>query len=676
MTTSEPALPRPLVETGTVRRLGAEIVEYPVGPDDAIVGQLVRELGLPRDALLSVIVRGEEALLPRGSTRIEADDRLHVMVREEVAGDMPDLLERWRLGPVEHPDRAAHAAARRHGRVHHAARGATTDGDAGFPKEVHGVPGGGADPHAPRPARRARGARGRSLRGHRAAASRSAGRSSCSATPGAGSRARRTPPRGRGGRRSSAPSPAEKQEAKVAIRLKGGLQSPRVAGLRSATPRRRGGDAHGRPGSGPGRAKLAELGYKQELTRGWSRFSNFAISFTIISVLAGCFTTYPQAWNLGGPIAISWGWPIVCIIILTVAFSMAEVASAYPTAGGPYWWANELGGPVWSWYTGWLNLLGLIAIVATVDWFCAQFFSFVFNLWGLDFILNFADAVSLEEIFIVFVVILALHAMINIFSSHLVALFNNISVFWHCVGVLVIIGILIIVPDNHQSADFVFTERINNSGFAMGMYWFYILPTGLLLTMYTVTGYDASAHVAEETRDAEISAAKGVWQSVALSALIGWFVLLAITFAASDVGAVNDGGGTSLAIFQSAMSEGWAETVILISAIGQFFCGMACVTSCSRTFFALSRDRMTPGNRLWASVNGARGVPVAAVIGSCVLAGILTLPALSGNAAGVPVAFFAVVSIGVLGLYSAYVIPVYLRWRAGDELQAGGMEPG
>ena len=93
--------------------------------------------------------------------------------------------------------------------------------------------------------------------------------------------------------------------------------------------------------------RLAELGYKQELTRVWSKFSNFAISFTIISVLAGCFTTYPQAWNLGGPIAISWGWPIVCLIVLTVAFSMSEVASAYPTAGGPYWWANELGGKGW-----------------------------------------------------------------------------------------------------------------------------------------------------------------------------------------------------------------------------------------------------------------------------------------------------------------------------------------
>jgi potassium/hydrogen antiporter len=138
VTTSEPALPRPLVETGTVRRLGAEIVEYPVGPDDAIVGQLVRELGLPRDALLSVIVRGEEALLPRGSTRIEAADRLHVMVREEVAGDMPDLLERWRLGPVEVP--TAHHAPLRAGTAVFTTRPWTgEDGDAGFPKEVHGV---------------------------------------------------------------------------------------------------------------------------------------------------------------------------------------------------------------------------------------------------------------------------------------------------------------------------------------------------------------------------------------------------------------------------------------------------------------------------------------------------------------------------------------------------------
>jgi cell volume regulation protein A len=139
VTTSEPALPRPLVETGTVRRLGAEIVEYPVAPDDAIAGQLVRNLGLPRDALLSVIVRGEEALLPRGSTRIEADDRLHVMVREEVADEMDDLLERWRAGPVGLPPRRQ-PQLRPGMAVFSTRTWVEADGDAGFPKEVEGVP--------------------------------------------------------------------------------------------------------------------------------------------------------------------------------------------------------------------------------------------------------------------------------------------------------------------------------------------------------------------------------------------------------------------------------------------------------------------------------------------------------------------------------------------------------
>ena len=368
--------------------------------------------------------------------------------------------------------------------------------------------------------------------------------------------------------------------------------------------------------------RLAELGYKQDLSRVWSSFSNFAISFTIISVLAGCFTTYGQAFNNGGPIAISWGWPIICALILTVAFSMSELCSAYPTAGGPYWWAAKLGGPGWSWFTGWFNVIGLIAVVASVDYACATFAANLFSLWDLNIIVNFTGTPELDEIFVLFVIIMALHALINIYSAHLVALFNNISVGVHVVGVAIIILILIIVPDRHQSADFVFTDTINNSGFSDGsnsnlFFWFYVLPVGFLLTMYTVTGYDASAHVSEETKDAEVAAAKGVWQSVFFSAVIGWFVLLAITFAAVDVEAA---AGGSIPIFTSAMSSGWAEIVILISTIGQFFCGMACVTSCSRTFYAFSRDRAVPGWQLWSSVNRNR-VPVAAVLASCGLAG-------------------------------------------------------
>jgi amino acid transporter len=360
---------------------------------------------------------------------------------------------------------------------------------------------------------------------------------------------------------------------------------------------------------------------------------------------------------------------------------MSELASAYPTAGGPYWWAARLGGPGWSWFTGWFNVVGLLAVVASVDYAAATFGSTLFNLWGLDLgVINFADDVQLDEVFAVFVVLLLLHAAINIYSSHLVALFNNISVFWHVFGVAVIIAILIIVPDRHQSADFVFTETFNNSGFeggatSGGFFWFYVLPLGFLLTMYTVTGYDASAHVSEETREAEMAAAKGIWQSVFYSALIGWFVLLAITFAATDIKAINEAGGYSPAVFTSAMSEGWAETVILISFLGQVFCGMACVTSCSRTFFAFSRDRAVPGWRFWSRVNEKR-VPVAAVLGSCFLALVITIPALWGTEAGIPVAFFAVVSIAVIGLYIAYVAPVYLRLRAGDKFTPGAWNLG
>src|SRR5207248_8115866 len=141
------------------------------------------------------------------------------------------------------------------------------------------------------------------------------------------------------------------------------------------------------------------------------------------------------------------------------------------------------------------------------------------------------------------VIILTLHAVINIAGSHLVAIFNSISVWWHVAGVALIILVLIFVPDHHASASFVFTKRINNSGFSHGMYWFYVLPLGFLLTQYTITGFDACAHVSEETRGAAMSAAKGLWRSIAYSAVGGWILLLAFLFDATDVKGVNDKAG-------------------------------------------------------------------------------------------------------------------------------------
>src|SRR5215211_1023525 len=422
--------------------------------------------------------------------------------------------------------------------------------------------------------------------------------------------------------------------------------------------------------------RLHEMGYKQELSRAWSGFTNFAISFTIISVLAGTFTTFAFAWQNGGPIAVSIGWPVLCFFVLMVALSMAELTSAYPTAGGPYWWAHALGGKGWSWMTGWFNIVGLVGIVASVGYGAAYFLWFLLGLYGLDILgVDFADTDGvLAEPFGLFVIILAFVTLLNIFGDRVLALLNNISVGWHVFGVAVIIGLLVFVPDDHQSASFVFGERINNNGAFDGStstlgFWLLVLPVGFLLAMFTQTGYDASAHTAEETRGAAKAAAQGVWRSVFFSALIGWFVLLAFLFAANDVGAVNDSLGFVGSIFTSSLDPWAAKMVFIIATIGQIFCGAAGLTSASRTWYAFSRDRGMPGWAIFQRVNRDR-VPFNAVIAVSVFSAIIAIPAFFGKN-NIPFAFFALTGICTVGLYLAYIIPVYLRLRAGDSFQTG-----
>ena len=435
-------------------------------------------------------------------------------------------------------------------------------------------------------------------------------------------------------------------------------------------------DGPGTRGTSDDERQLAELGYKQELSRAWSGFTNFAISFTIISVLAGTFTTFAFAWQNGGPIAASIGWPVLCFFVLMVAFSMAELTSRYPTAGGPYWWAHDLGGKGWSWMTGWFNIVGLVGIVASVGYGAATFLNILLGLYGLDiFGVNFGDSEHiLGEQWLLFFLILLLYTLVNIFADQFLALMNNVSVGWHLLGVAVILAVLIFVPDDHQDLSFVFGERINNSGLHDGStsnlgFWFLVLPVGFLLAMYTQTGYDASAHTAEETRGAATAAAQGVWRSVFWSALIGWFVLLAFLFAATDVDAINEGAGYSTFIFTSALDSWAAKLVILIATVGQIFCGAAGLTSASRTWYAFSRDRGMPGWALFRRVNRDR-VPFNAVIGVSVASLVIAIPALFGEN-NVPFAFFALTGICTVGLYIAYIIPVFLRLRAGDSFQPG-----
>ena len=419
--------------------------------------------------------------------------------------------------------------------------------------------------------------------------------------------------------------------------------------------------------------RLAELGYRQELSRNWSGFSNFAISFSIISILAGCFTTFGQAWNNGGPVAISWGWPIVSAFILLIGFTLSELVSAYPTSGGIYWWAAKLGGPKAGFFTGWLNLIGLVAVTASVAYGCATFTDLTLSTFSETY----AEGYSLTRVFITFVIILAIASVLNIFSGHLMAIMNNVSVWWHVAGASAIILLLIFLPDTHQSLDFVFTERLNNSGYADSKYWFLVLPLGLLLTQYTITGFDASAHLSEETNEATDAAAKGIWRSIFYSAIGGWILLLAVLFAIQDADIESVAGGGVAAIFVGALGTKWAALVLFISAAGQFFCTTSCMTSASRMTFAFARDGAIPGSRLWSKVSAVK-VPANAVMLVGVVAALITLPALVEVNLGspeepliVPVAFYAVVSVAVIGLYLAFAIPIWLRWKAGDTFVPG-----
>ncbi len=421
-------------------------------------------------------------------------------------------------------------------------------------------------------------------------------------------------------------------------------------------------------------AALAALGYKQELNRSWSGFSNFAISFSMISILTGCFTGFGLGWNNGGPAAIAWGWPIVSVLILVIGLCMSELVSAFPTSGGIYWWAARLGGPKAGYYAGWLNLIGLLAVSASVAYGCASFFDTVVGVFSPSW----AASYSLTRVFIEFIVILVLAAAVNIFSSHLLAMLNNISVWWHVVGAVAVVAALIILPDHHAHVGAVFTHTVNNSGFFGGSthgagFILFVLPISAILTQYTITGYDASAHLSEETKSAANAAANGIWQSIFYSGIGGWILLLAFLFAVQDEGKLTSAGGTVPALLTAALTSKWAGTVLIVSTAGQFFCAVACMTSTSRMMYSFSRDRAVPGAKYLSRLSSTH-VPVHAVVTSAVIAVVLTLPALIKVDIGgtpTPIAFYAVASIGVVGLYLAFAIPIYLRWKAADSFPVG-----
>jgi amino acid transporter len=423
-------------------------------------------------------------------------------------------------------------------------------------------------------------------------------------------------------------------------------------------------------------------------------FSNFAVSFTIISILSGCLTLFGFAMNIGGPAVMTLGWLFVGFFVTMVALGMAEVASSYPTAGGLYYWAAKLAdeagadGARWSWFVGWFNLVGQVAVTAGIDFGLALFTNAFLNI-------AFGFPADPPHLILIYGIMLTIHALLNTFGIRVVTLLNDVSVWWHLVGVGAIV-LVTVVLNQHGRTDLgtVFSKTVDNSGsVAGGLSWpgplflgipLYVALIGLLNAQYTLTGYDASAHMSEETHNAEKSAPRGIIWSVIISIIAGFILLVAMNvgitpdkaFTAAD-GTAIDGYAHALA-FQTATgvapAQIWIDAVgqtggliILLLVIGaQFYCGMSSVTANSRMIYAFARDGAIPGSSFWHRINHKTRTPTNSIWLAAVGAFILGLPYLWS-----PVAYFAVTSIAVVGLYVAYVSPVFLRLRAGKRFIEG-----
>jgi amino acid permease (GABA permease) len=407
--------------------------------------------------------------------------------------------------------------------------------------------------------------------------------------------------------------------------------------------------------------QLHQLGYAQELRRNMSGFSNFAVSFTIISILSGCLTLYGFGMNTGGPVMIVWGWPIVGVLTLFVGLAMAEVCSSFPTAGGLYYWAAKLAprnAAAWAWFTGWFNFLGQVAVTAGIDFGAAFFINAFLSI-------QFNYTAEPWQTVLIFGLILVLHGLLNSFGVRLVARLADISVWWHIIGVIVIVAALAFLPDRHQTVSFVFTKFVNNTGWGSTIY---VALLGLLLAQYTFTGYDASAHMTEETQKAAVAGPRGIVNSIVVSLVAGWVLLIGVTFAIQSYdGALGSKTGEPPAqIFVDAIGKTGGSLLLLIVIGAQLFCGMSSVTANSRMIYAFSRDGALPASAVWHRINPRTRTPTNAIWLAAGGAFILGLPYLWNL-----VAYFAVTSIATIGLYVAYVIPTFLRLRAGENFRRG-----
>ncbi|HPH13687.1 MAG TPA: amino acid permease [Burkholderiaceae bacterium] len=399
---------------------------------------------------------------------------------------------------------------------------------------------------------------------------------------------------------------------------------------------------------------LHGMGYAQELHRRMGGFQNFAISFSIICILSGGFGSFPIALSTGGTFSLTIGWLVGGAYALIVAAALGQIASAYPTAGGLYHWSSILGGRFWGWATAYVNLLGLLFVIPAVNVFLYLITKDLFfgAVLGWD-----VSTWSLTTQIVAVGAITAAQALLNHFGIRLTTLLTDFSGYLiFVVTILLIVMFLMAAPSMDLAKAFTF---VNNTGEPGGS----VAPAssplmafliGLLYPLFTITGFDASAHTSEETVDARNAVPKGMMHSVLWSILFGFVLIITMILATPDLKAAAASGWSSFNnLFIAAILPTFFGKVLLVGVlVSNFLCALAAVTSTSRMVYAFARDDGLPLSALLKSVSPKYRTPVAAIWATAIFTTILT-------AITTPLGAFAALSTGcAMYLYISYGMPV------------------
>ncbi|MEY2408786.1 MAG: hypothetical protein QOF48_1456 [Verrucomicrobiota bacterium] len=384
------------------------------------------------------------------------------------------------------------------------------------------------------------------------------------------------------------------------------------------------------------------MGYTQELSRRMSGFSNYAISLSIICILAGGITSFQVGFCSVGGAAIGIGWPIACLLSLVVAATMAQVASAFPTAGGLYHWASILGGRGWGWLTAWFNLAGLVTVLAAIN---AGAWDFVVGALGLDLGQHGALAKGVGIIGITFSQALFNHKGIRVTTR-----LTDFSGWWILIFSLTLtIVLLAFSPGLHLERLWTFANYSGPAGSdtfpkVANMAWLFAL--GLLLPAYTITGFDASAHTSEETIGAARNVPRGIIRSVLVSGVFGWLLLCSIVLAMPDMNeAAAQGANVFYWVIHRTLPALLGKLMFVGIAVAQYFCGLATLTSASRMTYAFARDGGLPAGLSKVSSNSRTPAKAIWCVAVAAVLFMLTVP------------YVTIAAVCVVFLYISYVLP-------------------